>query len=145
MAFQFSGAILTAYFLSLVIFTILPAQGPFIDASLPPNTITASIQHSSLNNATILYHHRGWIDPPRAYYVAFPSMHLAQPLIAAWFLRRWRGVSAIVCAFCALLAVAIVILRWHYLVDIVGGLVVAVLAVWIVSPIMGHRQPSLGK
>ncbi len=132
-AFRFSGAILIAYFMSLVIFCIFPAQGPFVDASLPQNLMTASIQHASLTNATILYHHVGWINPPRAYYVAFPSMHLAQPSIAAWYLRRWRGVSCIVGAYCALLVVAIVILRWHYAVDILGGLVLAGLAVWVVS------------
>jgi len=125
--------------MSLVIFCIFPAQGPFVDASLPQNLMTASIQHASLTNATILYHHSGWINPPRAYYVAFPSMHLAQPSIAAWYLRRWRGVSCIVCAYCVLLVMAIVILRWHYAVDILGGLVLAALAVRIVS-VKGQRQ-----
>jgi hypothetical protein len=132
-AFRMSGAILTAYYLSLVIFFIFPAQGPFVAVSLPLNLITASIQRMSLANATFLYHHNGWLDPPRAYYVAFPSLHMAQPLIAAWFLRRWRVVSAILVAYCVLLAGAIVVLRWHYVVDIIGGLAVAALAIAIVS------------
>jgi hypothetical protein len=132
-AFQMSGAILAAYYISLVVFFVIPAQGPFIFASLPPSLLTASIQGMSVSNAKILYHHSGWIDPPRAYYVAFPSMHLAQPLIAAWFLRRWRVVSAVLYAYCVLLTGAIIVLRWHYVVDILGGLAVAVLAVSIVS------------
>jgi membrane-associated phospholipid phosphatase len=84
-------------------------------------------------NATTLYHHSGWITPPRAYYVAFPSMHVAQPLIAAWFLRRWRAVFAIIAGYCALLVASIVILQWHYAVDIPGGLAVAALAIAVVS------------
>ena len=132
-AFQMSGAILTAFYLSLALFYIFPAQGPFIAAGLPPHLFTAAIQHASLMNATALYHHAGWITPPRAFYVAFPSMHVAQPLIAAWFLRRWRGVFAIIAGYCALLVASIVILQWHYAVDILGGLAVAALAIAIVS------------
>jgi membrane-associated phospholipid phosphatase len=132
-AFQMSGAILTAYFISLGVFYIFPAQGPFIAAGLPPHLFTAAIQRASLINATVLYHHAGWITPPRAYYVAFPSMHVAQPLIAAWFLRRWRAVSAIIFVYCALLTASIVILQWHYVVDILGGIGVAALAVYVVT------------
>jgi membrane-associated phospholipid phosphatase len=77
----------------------------------------------------------------------FPSMHLAQASIAAWFLRKWRGVSSIVCAYFALLVVAIIILRWHYVVDILGGLVLAALGAWIVSrrqgPTTGDHDPTI--
>ena len=132
-AFQMCGAILTAYYLSLVVFLALPAQGPFIAAGLPPQMFTAGVQRASLANALALYHHSGWMTPSLGYYVAFPSLHIAQPLIAAWFLRRWRRVSLIVFSYCAVLAPAIVILQWHYIVDILGGLVVAGLAVWTVS------------
>ena len=137
-AFQMCGAILTAYYLSLAVFYIFPAQGPFIAAGLPPHLFTAAIQHASLMNATALYHHSGWITPPRAYYVAFPSMHVAQPLIAAWFLRRWRAVFAIITGYCVLLVASIVILQWHYAVDILGGLAVAALAIAFVSAGVGR-------
>ncbi len=132
-AFQMCGTILTAYYISLVVFFIFPAQGPFIAAGLPPKLLTASMQSASLHNATVLYHHRGWIHPPSAYYVAFPSLHIVQPLIAAWFLRRWRAVSAVLYAYCVLLAGAIIVLRWHYVADILGGLAVAALSAAIVS------------
>ena len=137
-AFQMSGAILIAYYVSLVVFYFFPAQGPFITAGLPPQMLTAGIQRMSLGNAKILYRHAGWLTPPLAYYVAFPSMHVAQPLIAAWFLRRWRAVSYTVLSYCGLLVFSIVILRWHYLVDILGGLAVAGLAVIVVS--VGSRR-----
>jgi hypothetical protein len=132
-AFQMSGAILIAYYMSLVVFYFLPAQGPFITAGLPPQMFTAGVQRMSLGNARILYRHAGWITPPFAYYVAFPSLHVAQPLIAAWFLRRWRVVSFIILGYCGLLVWAIFILRWHYMVDILGGLAVACMAVIVAS------------
>ena len=132
-ALQMCGSIVTAYFLSILIFYCIPAQGPFIASALPPQLITAGIQRMSLLNATALYHHAQWLEPPLAYYVAFPSLHVAQPLIAAWFLRRWKGVSTILYAYCSLLVVAILILRWHYVVDILGGLGVAASAVALVT------------
>jgi hypothetical protein len=140
-AFQMGGAILLAYYMSLIVFYLVPAQGPFITAGLPQQMLTAAIQHSSLGNATILYRHAGWLTPPLAYYVAFPSLHVAQPLIAGWFLRRWRAVSFIVFIYCGLLSAAILILRWHYLVDIIAGSAVACLAVSVAS-LGASRAPS---
>ncbi len=128
-ALQMSGSIVTAYYLSLVLFYFFPAQGPFFTAGLPQQLMSAHMQSNSLTNATALFHHTRWITPHADYYVAFPSLHIAQPLIAAWFLRRWRVVSALVFGYCVLLVPAILILRWHYVTDILGGLVVAVLAV----------------
>lgn len=138
-AFQLSGAILTAYYLSLVLFYIFPAQGPFVAGELPAWLFTATMQSNSLSNATALYHHLLWITAPDAYYVAFPSLHVAQPLIAVWYLRRWRVAALIVLGYCALLVPAILILRWHYLFDILGGLAVAALAVALVG---GTSQSS---
>ncbi len=132
-AFQMCGAIVSAYYLSLVIFFALPAQGPFVSASLPAQLFTAGVQRASLANASSLYHHSRWMTPGLGYYVAFPSLHMAQPLIAAWFLRRWRRVSLIVLGYCILLVPAILILRWHYAIDVVGGIVVAAVAVLSVS------------
>ena len=142
-AFQMGGAILIAYYVSLAVFYFVPAQGPFISGGLPHEMLTAGVQRMSLGNARILYRHAGWITPPLAYYVAFPSLHVAQPLIAAWFLRRWRAVSLIVLGYSGLLVLAIVILQWHYIVDILGGFAVASLAVSLVS--IGSRRFSEDK
>src|SRR5665811_1639699 len=87
----------------------------------------------SLVNASALYHHATRITPPLGYYVAFPSVHVAQPLIAAWFLRKWRRASMIVAGYCGLLVPAIIILQWHYVIDIIAGLAVAALAVWLAT------------
>lgn len=128
-ALQMSGSILTAYYLSLLLFYFFPAQGPFVTAGLPPRLLTAQMESNSLTHATALFHHTRWLASHADYYVAFPSLHIAQPLIAAWFLRRWRVLSTLVFGYCVLLAPAILILRWHYVTDILGGLAVAVLAV----------------
>ena len=65
------------------------------------------------------------------YYIGFPSMHVAMPLIAVWFLRKWRKITVILIGFDVLLLISIVALQWHYLVDLAGGLLVAGLAIFI--------------
>jgi len=124
---------LVAYYIALIITCILPAQGPYVTDGLPPRLLTASLQHSFLLDAARLYHHQGWLTVPRAYYPAFPSLHVAQPLIAAWSLRRWRIVSALICLYCAVLGPAILILEWHYLVDILAGVALAAATIALVA------------
>ena len=132
-AWDLAGCIAVAYYFSLALFFCFPANGPFsLDpVHMPANLHTAAIQHASQFNARVLYHHSGWIEAAYGYFVAFPSMHVVQPLLAGWYLRRWKRVAGLVFFYCALLAPSILILEWHYAVDIVGGIFVAILAAWL--------------
>lgn len=143
-ALQMSGAIVTAYYLSLGIFYLWPSHGPYSLAptGFPPQMITEMVQRASYANAAALYHHRVWMPPALGYFIAFPSMHVAQPFIAGWFLRRWRRVSMLIFGYCGLLVPAIVVLQWHYFVDIVAGLMIAALAILMVE---GWRTPAFTK
>jgi hypothetical protein len=67
------------------------------------------------------------------YYIAFPSMHIGLPVIAMWFMRHWRPVFWFLAAYSCIVAAALIILEWHYVVDIPGGLAVAALALWAVN------------
>lgn len=138
-AFRMTGTILTSYYISLLIFAAWPSQGPFSlhATGFGPQMVTGEFQRLSYINAGILYHHRNWLPPAAGYFVAFPSMHVAQPLIAGWFLRRWRVVSLLVFGYCALLIPAILILQWHYFVDIVAGILVAAFA----TVLLKERHP----
>jgi membrane-associated phospholipid phosphatase len=48
-----------------------------------------------------------------------------------WFLRRWKRMLIVLCAYDALLIVSILLLEWHYLVDIIGGVLVAAISIAI--------------
>jgi hypothetical protein len=60
-------------------------------------------------------------------------MHIAQPLVVAWFLRRWKRMLAVLAAYDVLLLAAIVLLEWHYVVDIIAGVLVACVAIAVVD------------
>ena len=67
----------------------------------------------------------------------FPSLHTACPTYFALFSFRYRKVAPfkytwIVTTFCALqIIVATMFLRWHYLIDIVAGITLAIFAVTV--------------
>jgi hypothetical protein len=76
---------------------------------------------------------------------AFASLHTAicaTALFAAHTLRAPRIVTALVWAMAVLTVIATVYFGWHYLVDDVGGIVIAVLAVVIARLLDGFRPPA---
>jgi len=137
-ALQFVGTILMAYYLALTLFYLWPSQGPFYlcpaHFSLFPDQLQSyALQKWSIANSQALWRHVQVRHISTDYYIAFPCMHIAQPLVVMWFLRRWKRILAVLAAYDMLLLVAIVLLEWHYAVDIIAGVLVAGLAVAIVD------------
>jgi PAP2 superfamily len=135
---RFVGAILTAYYLALVLFYVWPSQGPYylcaIHFSDFPNTLqTYAIQRQSIVNSQALWNHTPLRRISTDYYIAFPCMHVVQPLIALWFLRRWKRIATVLAAYDVLLVAAILLLEWHYAVDLIGGVLVAMAAIALVD------------
>jgi hypothetical protein len=146
-ALQFVGTILTAYYLALMLFFLWPSQGPYYlcpshFSELPASLKTYAAQKISIANAQALWNHARIRRISTDYYIAFPCMHIAQPLIVMWFLRPWRRALAALAVYDLLLLGAILLLEWHYVVDIFGGLLVAGLAIIVVNgdePLLGSR------
>jgi PAP2 superfamily len=138
---RFVGAILTGYFLALLLFYLWPSQGPYYlcpihFSDFPHSLRTYAIQRQSIVNSRGLWDHKLLRRISTDYYIAFPCMHIVQPLIAIWFLRRWKRIVIVLAAYDVLLIAAIVLLEWHYLIDIVGGVLVAAVAIALVD---GHE------
>jgi hypothetical protein len=137
-AFQFAGTILAAYYMALALFYFWPSQGPFYlcpahFSVFPDQLQTYALQKWSIANSQALWRHVHVRHISTDYYIAFPCMHIAQPLLVMWFLRRWKLIVAVLAAYDALLVVAIILLEWHYVVDIAAGVLVAGLAIVAVN------------
>lgn len=135
---QFVGAILLAYYFALTLFFLWPSHGPYYLCSdhfehFPRTLESYGLQKSGIMTARLLWEH----IPPQhisfQYFVAFPCMHIAQPLIVMWYLRKWRRILVILAVHDVFLVAAIIALEWHYVVDVIGGFVVAALAILIVD------------
>jgi len=139
---QFVGCCLTAYYLTLLVFYVWPTYGPYIFCSTHtaqfPHYLTSYIfQTAGMQNLPAISQHRSR-SLASGYYIAFPSMHLGLPVIAMWFMRRWRFAFWFLAAYICIVAFTVVILEWHYALDIPGGIAVGALAL----AIMGCRTAT---
>jgi len=133
---QLVGTILMTYYLALGPFYLWPSHGPY--SLCPghflrfPSTLQVyAIQKNMMAHALALWNHVPIQRISTDYFIAFPCMHIAQPLIVMWFLRRWKRMLIVLCAYDCLLIVSILLLEWHYLVDIIGGILLAGIAIVI--------------
>ena len=135
-ALQFVGAVLLAYYISFAIYLMLPSLGPFVlcldHSSTFPNTLSSySIEMSLLARAKELYHHTSTMAAPGGYFISFPCMHVVKPTVALWYLRNHRNIALLLLGYVIVLVPAIVVLEWHYVVDIPVGFAIAALVSYI--------------
>jgi membrane-associated phospholipid phosphatase len=75
------------------------------------------------------------------YYISFPSLHAALPLITIWFLRRWKRICLVALViYAAFLLPSLILLEWHYIIDVFGGFGVAALSIWLSGRISGKTD-----
>jgi len=132
-AWQFVGAIATAYFIGLACFYFLPVTGPYYLANLNPHHggYIGGAESRLAGMLAAIAAHRELPGVGLDYFVGFPCLHITQPLIVLWFLRKSRGAVALLASYDVIMIAAILLLQQHYLVDLVGGVCVAILAVAI--------------
>lgn len=137
-SFRYVGTVLAAYMIALVLFYVWPAIGPFYTCpfhSFPHVQLaTYEYQQNAILKARLLttsYKQYNTIEPD--YFIAFPCMHIAQPLVVMWFLRRWKRITYVLILYDVILLPAILLLEWHYLADVIGGIFVAGAAIGLAS------------
>jgi PAP2 superfamily len=134
---QFVGACLTAYYIALLIFFIWPSYGPYVFcsqclATFPRYLAAYNFETSGMRSLEAVSHHK-MLYLASGYYIAFPSLHVGLPVIAMWLMRGWRKVFCLLAAYNCVIVFAIITLQWHYVIDLVGGAAVGILALLIVS------------
>ena len=145
-AMQFAGTLLMSYYLALAIFYLWPSQGPYYLCPAHFSRFPASLQCYHLQKALIQHALALWQHQPirrisTDYFIALPCMHVVQPLIVLWFLRRFKRMAVALAAYDLALVAAILMLEQHYVIDILVGLPVAALAIAIAGgPFRG--QPA---
>jgi len=135
-ALQFVGAILVSYYVALAMFYIWPSQGPYYlcpahFSRFPSSLQVYNLQKTLIRDALALWQHRPISRISTDYFIAFPCMHIAQPMVVIWFLRRWRRIVLALAIYDFLLIVAVLMLEQHYVIDIIAGFLVAGLAIAI--------------
>jgi hypothetical protein len=133
-AMRFVAALATAYYIGLIAFYFVPATGPYyLSAMQRDGNYIGDGQIAFVQMLNAMKDHKGLQMVGTDYFIAVPCLHLSQPLIAIWFVRKWNRVAVALSIFCLILIPAIILLQQHYVIDLIGGVAVAVVAVAMVS------------
>jgi membrane-associated phospholipid phosphatase len=144
-AIKYVRTILVCYAIALTLFALCPVKGPYSIGTLHltsyPRTLpTFWSQEEFLTRAQALFAHNLTPDISKVgfqdYFVGFPSLHTALPIIAIWFLRPWKRLARIqLWLYLTLLLPSVVLLGWHFLMDLTGGVATAFLSIWLTERI----------
>ena len=150
-AFRFAASIVTAFYLALIVFYFFPSLGPYslcvghLDA-FPRALLSYQIQAGQMIKADLL--RNGNAKLAFDFFIAFPSLHIVQPVIVLWFARHGNArLKVALFIYTLLLMSAIVLLEWHYIVDLVAGVLLAMIAIGLnegFSRTIRAREKSLG-
>ena len=122
--------------LAFVTYVIAPTTPPWLaQPTSVRHLIEDTIQRSGLPaNLVWLYSHHDY-----NLYAAFPSLHAGFPVIAAFAAwQRSRGMGLLLAAWAIVVWVSVVYLGEHYVADVVGGIVYAVVAIVIAGIILNR-------
>lgn len=124
-AFQVGLALLIAY----VGYALVPVKGPVL-------TRTFDVP---LDLYVIGPIKEAMMDATRISYDCFPSMHTCCTLLLGWSAWTWsRRLFWLIAPFVVLMPLACVYLRYHYVIDLFAGAVVAVFVVWLSRRLEAH-------
>jgi hypothetical protein len=118
----------TLYALSFLGYLFLPARGPIVElAGLFPVPVEGGTFHRLVLRS---------VDAAGGPHGAFPSLHVGASSYAVLFdLRHCNTLRALIYApLLVLIVLATLVLRYHYLVDLVAGFALALLASGVAGP-----------
>ena len=135
---RFTVSLLALSFAAFVVFLLVPVAPPWLAGQhhLLPGV------HSLLSLPSAVSPYFSRLDPDTA--AAFPSLHSAYPLLAAlalWPVTR-RG-AALAFIWCAAVWFSVVYLGQHYVTDVIGGIVFALVTWLIMTRFVVPRVASL--
>ena len=133
-SFRFASALATSYYLAVLLFAAIPATGPYYQGGgmVVPGRAetmigrTQNIYSAKLRSFSL---HQRPVQIDTDYYIALPCMHLVQPIIVLWFLRKRRRMFWILVGLDTGILASIIILNQHYFVDLLAAVPVALLSI----------------
>jgi hypothetical protein len=126
------------YLLGGPMYYLIPALGPrFVEAErfafmeqLP--LVSNYMQSVLFHNTHAVVQSRSSVVSTYSYLACMPSLHMAHEFVLLYYARKSKLFFSLSLVFSVLTSIAILVLGWHYAVDILGGLLLAFIAVGVV-------------
>jgi membrane-associated phospholipid phosphatase len=119
---EFVTAFAVLYALSFLGYLFLPARGPIIELA---SEFGAPLQGGMFHTLVVRS-----IDSLGGPHGAFPSLHVGATFLVVWFDLRHNNLlrGLIYVPLLALIAIATIVLRYHWVVDLIAGVLLALLS-----------------
>jgi membrane-associated phospholipid phosphatase len=131
--FRFSAAkelIVSIVFATLAgaaLFALLPAIGPWAAYGFPPSPLQSQTQALFLSLRAGSVH---FIDFSEPGVVCFPSFHVLLAILSATALCAVKPLRIPAILIAAMISVSTLTTGWHYVVDVIGGLILAAASIF---------------
>ena len=134
---EYYGALVATYALGGPLYHLLPGYGPtFYEPALyeylHQTPLTANIIREWLlaNTRAVAEGHSPMLST-WSYIACFPSLHIAHEVVMLWYARHSKIAFACAAAFSFLTFLSVMVLGWHYFLDTLAGVIVAMIAIAI--------------
>ncbi len=134
---QFLFANLIAFSIGLPLFALLPAIGPWYGYHF-----VATAHQIECQEAILLFRAPGHTLSNINAIICFPSFHVIWAIFCVAALWGFRLVRIPVALLSAMIIVSTVTTGWHYMVDVLGGIVIACLSLAIAHVCMYTNNPG---
>lgn len=145
---RYFSALVVCYLLGGVAYHVVPSWGPafferatfsFLDEQ---PLITSHFRRILLGNTLAVQRGDLQVMPSYEFLAAMPSLHIAHECVMLYYSRS--SIVALVLGSCFTLVTlaAVLVLGWHYPVDIVGGGLLAMVAISVVEKVGERWYPS---
>lgn len=122
---RFFVALLFTLLLTAAIFLFVPAAGPWTTEAVRPMASQTAVTDYLLRLKSAL---PVAMDMDHAGVVSFPSVHAAFAVLSASALGAVRPIRTFAWVLCGVVCISTVTTGWHYGIDVIGGVLVALLA-----------------
>lgn len=121
-------ALVLAIAQSLVLLALVQGVGPWVHGGFSPSSVQVSCEDAmkAMKTGGVYRIDLGAPDP----LVVFPSWHVILALLAGFALARHRRVRPFAIAWSIGTVLSTLTTGWHYLVDVLGGIAVAVVSIY---------------
>ena len=137
---EFIIANVIAFSIAVPAFTLFPAVGPWYFYGLSPDPAQDFCQKQLL-----ALHHPGVYSflSQGSGIICFPSFHVVWAVLCAAALWGFRPLRVPVAVLSAMIAFSALTTGWHYFIDVLGGLVLAMLSLTLAKLFLRHGWSSV--